>query len=807
MAQILAQVKLGTVTDIDLTQALTIGNTRIDGVIVNVGDRILVKSQTDRKENGIYRADTSGSLIRVSEFENGSVQTPSTVIFIQQGAQLADTGWVLASDSNTDTLVVGSAELEFVRFSVNLNILGADLPSNIVLRSEKGYPLTNNELDNNFKFLAISLAQKLNIADFTQTAICDRINSVNYSVANIDANKLHGFTPTSEYINNTQSIVLRAQNGNVSSPTFTGDLIGNADTADVATLALTAHALDQVNPVHFGGTGSSTAEGARLNLNIVNRAGDSMTGKLSLSAANGDHATLNIPPQTASINTPLDGDIWTSATQMFYHLSGNTYTLAPLQSPTFTGTPNTPTAEKTSNSTAIASTQFVQYHVTDINAALALKAPLTSPLLTGDPRAPTPPTSDNDTTIATTAFVVNKFNSIMPGYYTKLEANAIHNAESANRISSDNGLSARIDDLAKMRGIPIGSVIYYAASNQPVGWLKCDGSLVSKTAFPQLFSKIGYTYGGAGNDFRLPDLRGEFLRGWDDGRGVDGARAFGSWQKGTMVGGYDDDDASSHSSVLQGRRWNTYGSDLVTSEIAYNIYSLDKIKSSIPSGETIYNIAQAPNWVSITRPRNIAMMPCIKAFGDIDDPDLINATSVLESIAYKVDRRGDVMSGRLTLSADPINDLHAATKQYVDTAITRVDNRVAKAGDSMTGFLYLSSNPTQPMHAATKDYVDTLVKSRPIVLSLDTRGLNTSEIAAILNIIAPPSNYLSGTEARITSTSQNVTTSHSVVKRPWISITYVSSVSVTTTVNNPTRNSNLLFVINSSNTSWVYVSG
>ena len=61
------------------------------------------------------------------------------------------------------------------------------------------------------------------------------------------------------------------------------------------------------------------------------------------------------------------------------------------------------------------------------------------------------------------------------------------------------------------------------------------------------------------------------------------------------------------------------------------------------------------------------MMACIKAFGDIDNPDLINATAVLENINNKVDKRGDTMSGRLTLSADPTFALHAATKQYVDT--------------------------------------------------------------------------------------------------------------------------------------------
>ena len=424
MAQILSQVKLGTVTNVDLTEALTIGNTTIDGVIVNGGDRVLVKSQTDRKENGVYYVNTSGYLIRTSDFANASTQTPSTIIFIQQGDQLADTGWVLATDSNTNTLTVGTSELEFIRFSVNLNILGADLPSSIVLRSEKGYPLTNNELDNNFKFLSVSLSQKLNIADFTQTAICDRINSVSYSVADINSNKLQGFIPTSEYVQDTQTIVLRAQNGNITSPTFTGDLVGNADTASVATLAFTAHALDQVNSIQFGGTGSSTAAGARNNLNVVNRAGDSMTGKLSLAPAAAGYATLNIPAQSATISAPIDGDVWASSAQMFYKLSGNVYTFAPLQSPTFTGVPSVPTAEKTANSNVIASTQFVQSHVSDLNAAIALRATINSPTLTGEPRSTTPDLNENSTRIATTAYTTSKLSSALGAYSTTAETNA-----------------------------------------------------------------------------------------------------------------------------------------------------------------------------------------------------------------------------------------------------------------------------------------------------------------------------------------------------------------------------------------------
>lgn len=677
MATILTQVKLATSYNFDLADALTVGVSTIDGKLIYANDRILVKSQTDRKENGIYIINSSGYFTRATDFAVGASITPTTVIFVQQGEQFADTGWVVSTDSATNSLTVGTTEIEFTRFSLNLNILGADLPSSIVLRSEKGYPLTITELDNNFKYLAVSLTQKLNIADFTQTAICDRINSVTYEVSNIDANKLHGIMPTSEVVQDTQTIPVRTTAGNITSTTFTGDLVGNADTADFATMAQTAHNLDQINPVLYGGTGASTAAGARANLNVVNRAGDSMTGKLTLAAATSSYATLNIPAQEATIGAPADGDIWSSATSIFYRKSGVNYTVAQIESPAFTGTPTAPNPTKASNSGAIATTNFVQQHVSDLNAAINLRATIDSPTLTGNPKSVTPPTDDNDTSIATTAFVVNKLNTITPYYYTKDQADAFHATEEAARIAGDSALNARVDDLAKMRGIPVGMINYYAAANVPVGWLKCDGSMISKVAYPQLFDKIGYTYGGSGNDFRLPQLMGEFIRGWDGGRGVDANRQFGSWQKGTFVvnrwGIDNDNDRDTIGNGNQGTA-DQYGSDTISSSILGTNYAGCGVRLGNDDGawSAITNTTQLLEWVGITRPRNVAMLPCIKAYGDIDDPDLILATNVLESINYKVDRRGDTMTGVLSLSQDPTSAMHAATKSYVDNKVAAV---------------------------------------------------------------------------------------------------------------------------------------
>lgn len=88
-----------------------------------------------------------------------------------------------------------------------------------------------------------------------------------------------------------------------------------------------------------------------------------------------------------------------------------------------------------------------------------------------------------------------------------------------------------VDAQVSPRG-PTGSVSMFAASTAPTGWLECDGAAVSRTTYAALFAVIGTTWGvGNGSTtFNVPDLRGEFVRGWDHGKGTDTGRAFASSQ-------------------------------------------------------------------------------------------------------------------------------------------------------------------------------------------------------------------------------------------------------------------------------------
>jgi microcystin-dependent protein len=68
--------------------------------------------------------------------------------------------------------------------------------------------------------------------------------------------------------------------------------------------------------------------------------------------------------------------------------------------------------------------------------------------------------------------------------------------------------------------IPYGTIIQSAAVNIPSGWLLCDGASILKTIYLNLYNAIGYTYGGSGNNFNVPDLRGRVAVGTGTGAGL-----------------------------------------------------------------------------------------------------------------------------------------------------------------------------------------------------------------------------------------------------------------------------------------------
>ena len=82
--------------------------------------------------------------------------------------------------------------------------------------------------------------------------------------------------------------------------------------------------------------------------------------------------------------------------------------------------------------------------------------------------------------------------------------------------------------------VPVGCLMYFDLEEAPAGYLVADGSEKPQKDYPELYAAIGERYGkAAAGKFKLPDGRAEFLRGWDNGRGIDVGRELGSSQQST----------------------------------------------------------------------------------------------------------------------------------------------------------------------------------------------------------------------------------------------------------------------------------
>ncbi|EER2888432.1 phage tail protein [Escherichia coli] len=252
---------------------------------------------------------------------------------------------------------------------------------------------------------------------------------------------------------------------------------------------------------------------------------------------------------------------------------------APKASPTFTGTPKAPTPAAGNNTTQVATTAFVQAALTalingapatldtlkeiaaainndpnfstTINNALALKAPLSSPALTGTPTAPTAAQSVNNTQIATTAFVKSAIAGMVGSAPAALDtlnelAAALGNDPNfattmLNALAGKQPLDNTLTNLSgkdvaglltylglgEGSALPVGAPVPWPSETPPTGWLKCNGAAFSAEEYPELAKAYPTN--------KLPDLRGEFIRGWDDSRGIDTGRSLLSGQAATFI--------------------------------------------------------------------------------------------------------------------------------------------------------------------------------------------------------------------------------------------------------------------------------
>lgn len=127
-------------------------------------------------------------------------------------------------------------------------------------------------------------------------------------------------------------------------------------------------------------------------------------------------------------------------------------------------------------------------------------------------------------------FTVSANTGVAPLAGGNITANGIYELIYSSALDSNSGGWLLLNPTALFK--PVGAYEIMAAPVIPSGYLYCDGRDISRSTYSALFSVIGTRFGsGDGSTtFRLPDWRGVFMRGWDDGRGVDSGRVFGAQQ-------------------------------------------------------------------------------------------------------------------------------------------------------------------------------------------------------------------------------------------------------------------------------------
>ena len=179
-------------------------------------------------------------------------------------------------------------------------------------------------------------------------------------------------------------------------------------------------------------------------------------------------------------------------------------------------------------------------------------------------------------------------------------------------IKSDGTVKTALENLGLGEGsaLPVGVPVPWPSATPPTGWLKCNGAAFSAEEYPEL-AKVYPTN-------KLPDLRGEFIRGWDDGRGIDAVRALLSLQNGGVeshthqgqlfrVSDYRTKEIPA--SEVMGRGYIASLTPGADSPLDFDDYSV----SSNPNGYFVGNQRTTAYGINETRPRNIAFNYIVRA--------------------------------------------------------------------------------------------------------------------------------------------------------------------------------------------------
>lgn len=285
-------------------------------------------------------------------------------------------------------------------------------------------------------------------------------------------------------------------------------------------------------------------------------------------------------------------------------------------------------------------------------------------------------------------------------------------AETARDVAQGHATSA--GNYAAAAALHVGTIMWFATNAPPAGWLVCDGNPVT-TIYPDLRALLigaGSPFGSAGGNPRTPDLRGEFVRGWDGGRGVDPGRVFGTAQG-------DELKAHQHEVYASGSA-GSFPEAFDVDDPASGQNKIAKPTSVVGGTET--------------RPRNVALLPCIKAFGTVSVEGMATLTQLrgtfvsrdqdtslaagYTSIARAL---GVVSSGfrqltptggnMMTLTNNGSFELRAPTASGDYTLLLAITNGTSAGAITLTGFTKITGDSLTTTNAAKTFFFVTKIGS------------------------------------------------------------------------------------------------
>ena len=217
--------------------------------------------------------------------------------------------------------------------------------------------------------------------------------------------------------------------------------------------------------------------------------------------------------------------------------------------------------------------------------------------------------------IASTAntALTNSTNAVSTASTANTTANTANTTANSALSTANSAVSTANSALTFAQAInPVGAVIWVAMNTAPNGFLKANGAAVSRTTYAALFAAIGTTFGsGDGSTtFNVPDLRGEFIRGWDDSRGVDSGRSFGSAQVDATSlpnNPFTTSDPGNHSHSYDDRTNDGTGGGQGGG--GANTGTTSWSRTTGGAGSHTHTIGGGD---AETRPRNVALLACIK---------------------------------------------------------------------------------------------------------------------------------------------------------------------------------------------------